>query len=235
MKRSSMTRCPTTTSSCSRPDVARRGCEPVGGIAPSASCTTRRVSTRETTSRRSSADATTPSSTWTRRVRSTRSSPRRPESPERRRRTRGAGEPEVSRARCRAPATMRPDDEIRHDVERELASDPSIDERRIAVAVLDGIVTLTGEVGSLWERWNAQRVVERVKGVRGVANELDVRLTRERTDTDIARAAAQALEWNVAVPSQRVQVKVENGWLVLTGEVESGYQRRAAEDAVRGL
>lgn len=130
---------------------------------------------------------------------------------------------------------MRPDDEIRHDVEKELAWDPSVDERRIGVAVLDGIVTLTGEVGSLWERWNAQRVVERVKGVRGVANELDVRLTRERTDTDIARAAAQALEWNVAVPSERVQVKVENGWLVLTGEVESGYQRRAAEDAVRGL
>jgi osmotically-inducible protein OsmY len=130
---------------------------------------------------------------------------------------------------------MKDDNELRRDVEQELEWEPSVDERRIGVAVLDGIVTLTGEVSSYAERWNAERAVERVAGVRGIANEIEVKTTTERSDTDIAKAAADALKWNVMVPADKVTVKVRDGWITLTGEVNWDFQRRAAERAMRNL
>jgi osmotically-inducible protein OsmY len=130
---------------------------------------------------------------------------------------------------------MKTDSELRREVERELEWEPSVDERRIGVSVMDGIVTLTGEVSSFGEKWRAERAVERVAGVRGIANELEVKLLSERSDVDIAKAAADALKWNVMVPSDKITVKVSNGWLTLEGEVRWDYQRRAAERAVRDL
>ena len=130
---------------------------------------------------------------------------------------------------------MPTDNELRREVERELEWEPSLDERRIGVSVDGGIVTLTGEVKSYAERWKAERTVERVKGVRGIANELSVHTSVDRTDTDIAKAAVDALRWNVSVPADSVKVRVEKGWLTLEGEVPWDYQRRAAERAVRSL
>jgi osmotically-inducible protein OsmY len=130
---------------------------------------------------------------------------------------------------------MKTDNILRRDVERELEWEPSVDERRIGVSVVDGVVTLTGEVESYGQKWKAERAVERVAGVRGIANELEVHSVVARTDSDIARAAADALKWNVMVPSDRVKVKVDDGWVRLTGEVNWDYQRRAAERAVRDL
>lgn len=130
---------------------------------------------------------------------------------------------------------MKTDNELREDVEEELEWEPSVDERRIGVAVRDGIVTLTGHVGSYAEKWNAERAVERVEGVKGIANEIQVRLAGQHSDTDIARAAADALEWNSLVPSDRITIRVENGWVTLRGEVDYDYERRAAERAVRYL
>jgi osmotically-inducible protein OsmY len=130
---------------------------------------------------------------------------------------------------------MKTDSDLRRDVERELEWEPSVDERRIGASVVDGIVTLTGEVSSYSEKWRAERAVERVAGVRGIANEIDVKSTLDRSDTDIAKMAVDALDANVLVPADHVQVKVEGGWLTLTGEVAWDYQRRAAERAVRDL
>lgn len=130
---------------------------------------------------------------------------------------------------------MKDDNELREDVEAELEWEPSIDERRIGVAVVDGVVTLTGEVSSLTERWNAERAVERVAGVRGIANELEVKSTVGRSDTDIAEDAADALASNVVVPADRVKVKVRDAWVTLTGEVDWEYERRAAERVVRNI
>jgi osmotically-inducible protein OsmY len=130
---------------------------------------------------------------------------------------------------------MKTDSELRRDVEKELEWEPSIDERRIGVAVVDGIVTLTGEVSSYSEKWKAERTVERVAGVRGIANDIEVKTATERTDTDIAKAGVDALRWNVMVPNDKIKVKVDNGWITLTGEVTWDYQRRAAERAVRDL
>jgi osmotically-inducible protein OsmY len=130
---------------------------------------------------------------------------------------------------------MKSDSELRRDVERELEWEPSVDERRIGVSVMDAIVTLTGDVRSYGEKWRAERAVERVAGVKGIANELEVKSASERSDTDIAKAAVDALKWNVMVPSDDVKVKVQNGWITLTGDVRWDYQRRSAEKAVRDL
>jgi osmotically-inducible protein OsmY len=130
---------------------------------------------------------------------------------------------------------MKTDSELRREVERELEWEPSVDERRIGVGVVDGIVTLSGEVTSYGEKWRAERAVERVAGVRGIANELEVKLSTERSDADIAHAAVDAMKWNVMVPSDKITVKVSKGWVTLEGEARWDYQRRAAERAVRDL
>jgi len=115
--------------------------------------------------------------------------------------------------------------------------EPSLDASRIGVAVNDGIVTLNGQVPSWAELWTAERVIKRMTGVKGVANDLEVKLPgdAQRTDTDLAAAAVRALEWDVQVPNQKLQVRVANGWLTLEGKVEWQYQREAAERAVRHL
>ena len=130
---------------------------------------------------------------------------------------------------------MRTDQEIRCDVERELEWEPSLDERRVGVSAVDGVITLTGEVDSFGEKWNAERAVERVAGVRGIANEITIRSSSSHTDSDIAQAAVAALKSNVLVPSDDIQVQLVNGWLTLTGTVSWDYQRRAAESSVRNI
>jgi osmotically-inducible protein OsmY len=99
------------------------------------------------------------------------------------------------------------------------------------------VVTLAGYVKSYFDKWHAERVVSRVKGVKAIANDLNVKLpsSSTRTDPDIARAAINALAWSVTVPEDRVKVKVENGWVTLEGDVDWYFQREAAERAVRSL
>jgi osmotically-inducible protein OsmY len=128
---------------------------------------------------------------------------------------------------------MKDDEQLRRDVLAELEYDPSIDARKIGVAVEDGIVTLTGEVSTFAEKWNAERAVERVEGVRGIVNKIEVKIVGDYSDADIAREAADALRWNLMVPPGKVIPKVENGYITLTGEVNYDFQRRAAEKAVR--
>ena len=130
---------------------------------------------------------------------------------------------------------MKSDNELRRDVERQLEWEPSVDERRIGVSVLDGVVTLTGDVPTYAQRWKAERTVERVEGVRGVVSELKVHLAADVSDTDVARAAVDALKGDITVPSDRIKVKVDKGWVTLTGEVNWDFERRAAERAVRGV
>jgi osmotically-inducible protein OsmY len=126
------------------------------------------------------------------------------------------------------------DIELRKDVVDELEWDPSIDARTIGVAIEDGIIALTGHVGTYAAKANAEKIVKRVHGVQGVANDIEVKLPTsfERDDVDIARSAVNALEWNVSVPKDRVKVTVTKGWVTLDGNVDWYYQKRAAEDAV---
>jgi osmotically-inducible protein OsmY len=130
---------------------------------------------------------------------------------------------------------MRSDEEIKRDVEEELRWDPDIDATDIAVAVKNGVVTLTGFVRSYNDRWEAERAVKRVAGVLGVANDLEVRLPAidERPDPEIARDAVMAIKNQLPFSYERIKVIVKNGWVALEGEAEWNYQREAAERAVR--
>ena len=127
--------------------------------------------------------------------------------------------------------------QLQQDVLQELKYEPSVDASDIGVTAKDGIVSLTGNVKSYAEKYAAARAAERVVGVRAVTDEMKVELssTHVRNDEDIARAALNALEWDVWVPTQLIKVKVENGWISLTGEVDYKYQQTAAENAVRNL
>jgi len=132
---------------------------------------------------------------------------------------------------------MKSDVNIRTDVENELRWEPSLDEKNILVKVDDGVVTLQGSVPHFSDRWSAEEVAKRVAGVRAIANDIEVKMPRpgERSDTDIASAAANALKWHFALESSDVKAVVKQGWLTLSGHVLYGYQRTVAEGAVRYL
>lgn len=129
------------------------------------------------------------------------------------------------------------DKDIQKDITDELAWEPSLRNDDIAVGVREGVVTLGGFVDSYADKSKAERVAGRVKGVKAVADELEVKLptSSERADPDLARAALDALQWNISVPHDRIRLKVEKGWLTLEGQVDWYYQKQAAERAVRYL
>ncbi len=129
------------------------------------------------------------------------------------------------------------DTNLKKDVESELEWDASVNANNIGVAVKDGIVTLSGHLGSFAEKIAVERAVQRVIGVKGMAIELDVRLgpDAKRSDADIAAAAKLALRWHALVPEDKINVMVEKGWLTLAGEVDWEFQRGAAVKAVRPL
>jgi osmotically-inducible protein OsmY len=130
---------------------------------------------------------------------------------------------------------MKSDTDIKRDVEAELKWDPDIDATDIGVAVKDGVVTLTGFVRSYTQKWQAERDVKRVSGVRGVANDIEVRLptASERPDPDIARDAVAALKNELPYSSENMKVLVKSGWVTIEGTAEWNYQRTRAEEAVR--
>lgn len=133
---------------------------------------------------------------------------------------------------------MRSANELQRAVLDQLGWEPSIDAASIGVAAGgDGVVTLSGHVGSYTEKRKAEKAAKRVVGVQGVANQLVVMLPEaaSRDDTDIAQAALQALTWDTSVPHERIQLTVASGWLTLEGEVDWFYEKKAAEKAVRDL
>lgn len=132
---------------------------------------------------------------------------------------------------------MKTDMKLHTDVLAELAWDPGVNEKEIGVAVKDGVVTLTGSITSYADKWAAERTVERVAGVKAVANDLVVNLPSDfaHTDPEIAHRVVEALTWDVQVPSDGIKVAVEDGWVTLEGDVEWRYQRDAAAHAVRNI
>lgn len=131
---------------------------------------------------------------------------------------------------------MKTDAELKRDVSGELAWDPAVKANAIGVAVRDGVVTLTGHLDTFVEKHAAARAVRRVDGVKAIALEIDVKLdpSHQRSDTDIATSAEQALKWNVVVPKD-VRLTVDHGWITLQGTVEWDFQRRSVEKAIRPL
>jgi osmotically-inducible protein OsmY len=132
---------------------------------------------------------------------------------------------------------MKTDIQLQSDVIAELGWEPSIHSEAIGVEVKDGIVTLAGHVGTYAEKLEAERAAMRVFGVKALAVEIDVRLAgiSARTDADIARTVENVLQWTTYLTKDLVKIKVEGGWVTLSGEVNWEYQRKAAVDAIRYL
>ena len=131
----------------------------------------------------------------------------------------------------------RSDAEIQRDVLEEMRWEPRVQPNEIGVAVKDGVVTLSGWVDSYTKRWAAEEAAHRVRGVKAVANDVEVRLpgSSERTDGDLAEAVVRALEWDAFIPVEKLDVTVSKGWVTLKGEVEWQFEKDDAERVTRRL
>ncbi len=132
---------------------------------------------------------------------------------------------------------MSDDEKIRQRIIDELEFEPALNAAQIGVGVQEGVVTLSGHVYSFLEKHTAERAALRVKGVRAVAQEIEVRLPADKkhADDEIAARAIKILDWDLAVPSTAIAVKVEQGVVTLSGEVDWAYQRAEAEQDMRKL
>lgn len=128
------------------------------------------------------------------------------------------------------------DSDVKKNVEHELEWDAGLDASGLAVAVKHGVVTLSGVVRHYSDKVHAERAAKRVKGVYGLANEIDVRVgAAERTDAEIAREAVAALQMQLPASVETIKTIVENGHVRLEGQVHWNYQRQRADAAVRHL
>jgi osmotically-inducible protein OsmY len=126
---------------------------------------------------------------------------------------------------------------LRQYIIDELDFDPSFNSANIGVAVENGVATLTGHVSSYAEKLAAERAARRVKGVRALAEEIEVRYSSEKktSDDQIAERALKVMAWDARVPKDAVTVRVERGWVTLEGSAGWRYQKSACESAVRKL
>jgi osmotically-inducible protein OsmY len=124
---------------------------------------------------------------------------------------------------------MKPDSQLKQ--EDELMSSPAVDANGIGVAVVDGIVTLSGHVPDYATKVAAEKCALRIGGVVAVVIGIDVKLreSEQRTDEDVALSARAVLDWIAGLEDQAIKIKVEKGWVTLSGEVEDGYRSRIAE------
>jgi osmotically-inducible protein OsmY len=133
--------------------------------------------------------------------------------------------------------TTQTDEELQREVLRELKWDAEVAPNEIGVAARNGVVTLTGGVDTFSKKWAAERAALRVRGVKAVVNDTEVRLSpgHEQADVDLAQSVARALEMDSLVPDDAVKVSVSGGWVTLRGEVYRDYQRQEAQRVVRTL
>jgi osmotically-inducible protein OsmY len=127
--------------------------------------------------------------------------------------------------------------DIQQAVLQELKWDMRVTETEVGVEVDKAIVTLSGTVSSYAKKLAAQEAAHRVNGVLDVANEVEVQIPNHmgKTDTEIAQAIRNALQWDVLVPADNINSTVANGWVTLNGEVNFWYEREDAEQAIRHL
>src|ERR1700731_3511837 len=131
----------------------------------------------------------------------------------------------------------RTDTQIQQDVLAELKWEPRVAPNEVGVSVKEGVVTLTGWVDTYVKRWAAEDAAHRVRGVKAVANDIEVRLSTvdEKTDQDVAKAVVRALEWDAFIPIDKLDVTVSKGWVTLKGEIEWQYQKQDADRVARRI
>ena len=129
------------------------------------------------------------------------------------------------------------DSSLKDAVLAELAWEPSVTAAHIGVTARDGVITLTGHVKAFYEKHAAEAAARRVKGVKAVAEEIEVKLplSIKRDDADIAAAAISRMAWDASIPENAIKVTVEKGWVKLTGEVDWHFEHDAAAKDVRSL
>jgi osmotically-inducible protein OsmY len=132
---------------------------------------------------------------------------------------------------------MKTDSIIKENVLDELSWQPNIDETQIGVIVENGVVTLSGVVDNYSKKIAAEKAVKNVKGVKAVADDIEVLygIEYKKTDKEIAKAVVSAYEWNPSVPNNKLTIEVREGWVYLSGELEWNYQKDAAKKVVEDL
>ncbi len=124
------------------------------------------------------------------------------------------------------------------DIMEKLKFEPGLDASNITLSIKDGgVVILGGEVKSHAEKLLAEKVLQKIQGINGIADELKVNLAADyiKTDPDILKAALNALAWSIFVPSKQIKLIVNRGHLTLSGQVEQYYQKIHAQKAVQHL
>jgi len=133
--------------------------------------------------------------------------------------------------------TMSSDSDLKKAVLDELSWEPSVNAAHIGVTAHAGVITLTGHVHNYMQKIGVEKAAGRVKGVKAIAEEIEVKLPYDikRSDEDIAAAAVDRLGWNAAIPIDAIKVKVQTGWVTLTGNVAWHFEKEAAERDLRAL
>jgi osmotically-inducible protein OsmY len=132
---------------------------------------------------------------------------------------------------------MSQDSQLQQKIIAELEWEPSVNSAHIGVMTNDGVVTLTGHVETFAEKYAAETAATRVKGVKAIAEEIEVQLPSimNRGDDEVAAAALHCLAWNTFVPADALHLKVDKGWITIGGQVEWSYQKQAVEQELRQL
>lgn len=132
---------------------------------------------------------------------------------------------------------MKTDAQIQKDVMEQMKWEPFLKPSEIGVSVNNGIVTLSGIVDSYAKKLHAEKATRRVSGVKAIAEDVQIGVSplHKKTDTEIAAAVTNALQWNVAVINEMIRIKVENGVVTLEGEVEWDFQRSRAVKSIENL
>jgi osmotically-inducible protein OsmY len=132
---------------------------------------------------------------------------------------------------------MKTDLEIQKDVLTELMQDPHIHASHIGVEVSNGIVTLSGHVESYYEKWKAEKAAKQVKGVHALAQEIKVILpgSSTRSDSEIAYQLQSLINWSNIDPESNIKAKVEEGFVTLSGTVESYSQKELVQHLIANL
>ncbi len=129
------------------------------------------------------------------------------------------------------------DSQLRHDIIEELEFDPGFSGEHIGVAVDKGVVALSGHVNGYAEKLAVIAAARRVRGVHAIAENIEVHCPYEKktADDQIAKRARDILKWDVLIPPDAVDVLVHEGWVTLSGNVNSYFEKASAEDDIRKL
>ena len=127
---------------------------------------------------------------------------------------------------------MRTDIEIKQDVLDEFAWQPTIDENQLNIEVKYGIVRLSGIVNNLAEKLVAENAAKKIIGIKAVVDDIEVKINKNVSDSDLAKKIIFDLEWNTSVPEENINVKVEDGHVILSGSVKWEFQKSEAEKSL---